>query len=132
MKRRMQWAALLLLLCSAVVLPQGGGKAEPLRIEFKRGTYTTTVNGRVRDDQEMEFTFAAKKGQRLSIKLTSVPTKATVFDLTAPDDADLGLEYDANWSFNKVLPVSGDYLITVARPTTDKGKASFKLTVTIR
>ena len=128
----MHWAALLILLCSAVVLPQGGGKAEPLRIEFKRGTYTTTVNGRVRDDQEMEFTFAARKGQNLSIKLTSVPTKATVFDLKAPDDADLGLEYDANWSFNKVLPVSGDYLITVARPTTDKGKASFKLTVTIR
>ena len=68
----------------------------------------------------------------MSIKLTSVPNKATVFDLKAPGDADLGLEYDANWSFNKVLPVTGDYLIIVARPTSERGKASFKLVITIR
>ena len=125
-------AAAVILFSASLSLAQGGGKAEPSRIELKRGTYTTTVNGQVKDAQELEYTLAAKKGQRLSIKLTSVPTKATVFDLKAPGDADLGLEYDANWSFNKVLPVTGDYLIIVARPTSEKGKASFKLVITIR
>lgn len=132
MIRGIKWATVLTLFSASLCLGQGGGKAEPSRIEFKRGTYSTTVTGQVKDEQEVEYTVAAKKGQRLSIKLTSVPTKATVFDLKAPGDADLGLEYDANWSFNRVLPVTGEYLIIVARPTSDKGKASFKLVVTIR
>ena len=132
MIRRVQWSAVVLLFSTSLTMAQGGGKAEPRRIEFKRATITTTVGGQIKDDQQMEYVLAAKKGQRLSIKLTSVPTKATVFDLKAPGDADLGLEYDANWSFNKVLPVTGDYLIIVARPTSEKGQASFKLLITIR
>ena len=132
MMRGLHWGAAVIAFSASLSMAQGGGKAEPSRIEFKRGTYTTTVSGQVKDDQEVEYTLAAKKGQRLSIKLTSVPNKATVFDLKAPGDADLGLEYDANWSFNKVLPVTGDYLIIVARPTSEKGKASFKLVITIR
>jgi hypothetical protein len=132
MIRRIQCTAAVLLFAASLTLAQGGGKAEPRRIEFKRATNSTTVGGQVKDDQEMEYVLAAKKGQRLSIKLTSVPAKATVFDLKAPGDADLGLEYDANWSFNKVLPVTGDYLIIVARPTSEKGQASFKLLITVR
>ena len=132
MIRGIQWTSVLLLFSASLCLAQGGGKAEPNRIEFKRGTYTTTVTGQVNDDQEVEYSVAARKGQRLSIKLKSVPIKATVFELKAPGDADLGLEYDANWSFNKILPMTGDYLIIVARPTTEKGKASFKLVITIK
>ena len=132
MIRGIQCASVVLMFSTSLCMAQGGGKAEPNRIEFKRGTYTTTLTGQVKDHQEVEYSVAARKGQRLSIKLTSVPTKATVFDLKAPGDADLGLEYDANWSFNKILPVTGDYLIIVARPTSDKGKASFKLVITIK
>jgi hypothetical protein len=132
MKGRLLWIVVVLMLLASTVFAQGGGKAEPTRVEFKRGAQQTTVSGRVTNDQEVEYVLAAKKGQRLSIKLSSVPTKATVFDLKAPGDADLGLEYDANWSFNKVLPVSGDYLIIVARPTSEKGEASFKLVIAIK
>jgi len=117
---------------SLVALAQGGGKAEPLRIEFKPGSSSSAITDSIKNDQQAEYVLAAKKGQRLVIKLTSVPRRATVFDLTAPDNADLGLEYDANYTFNKILPVSGDYLIVVVRPTPSQGKATYKLSITIR
>ena len=122
----------LILLTVTHSLAQGGGKAEPRRIEFACGTNTTTINDKIKDDQEAEYVLAAKKGQRLTIKLTSAPQRSSVFDLKAPENADLGLEYDANYAFDKVLPVSGDYFIIVVRPTSAKGVSSFRLVITIR
>jgi hypothetical protein len=117
---------------AGVALSQGGGKAEPKRIEFKRGTTTTTVVDKIKNDEEAEYVIAARKGQRLTIRLTSTPYRSAVFDIKAPGDADLGLEYDANYSFNKILPATGDYFITVDRPTTSKGSANYKIVITVR
>jgi hypothetical protein len=126
------FAIVALLVFSAAAQAQGGGKAEPLRIEFKPGTTTTTISDTVWDQVEAEYVFTAKKGQHLTIKLASVPRRSAVFDLKAPGDADLGLLYDANYNYSGVLPVSGDYLIIVVRPTSARGKSSYKFTVTIR
>ena len=123
---------LAIVISASHTCAQGGGKAEPQRIEFKRGTTSTTINDKIKNGEEAEYVLAAKKGQRLTIKLTSVPYRSSVFDLNAPDDADLGLEYDANYDFNKILPVTGDYLITVVRPTSSPGRSSYKLVITIR
>ncbi len=117
--------------CSAA-MAQRGGKAEPNRIEFKRGTTSTIVNGMVRGDEEAEYVLAAKKGQRLIIKLTSVPVKSSVFQLLGPDNDTLGLEYDANYSYSGVLPKTGDYFISVRRPTESKGSSRYKLAITVR
>jgi hypothetical protein len=67
----------------------------------------------VRGSEEAEYVLAAKKGQRLIIKLTSVPAKSFCFDLKGPDQADMGLEYDCNWDYSKPLPATGDYSISV-------------------
>jgi len=122
----------LILIAALEVVAQGGGKAEPQRIEFKHGATTATVVDKIKNDEEAEYVIAARKGQRLTIKLTSTPNRSVVFDLKAPGDADLGLEYDANYSFNKILPATGDYLIIVDRPTTSKGTANYKMVITIR
>jgi hypothetical protein len=122
----------VVLMSARVALSQGGGKAEPKRIEFKRGTTTTTVVDKIKNDEEAEYVIAARKGQRLTIRLTSTPYRSAVFDIKAPGDADLGLEYDANYTFNKILPATGDYFITVDRPTTSKGTANYKMVITIR
>ncbi len=111
---------------------QHGGKAEPMRIEFKRGTTSTTINGTVRGSEEAEYVLAAKKGQRLIIKLTSVPVKSSVFQLLGEDNDTLGLEYDANFDYSGVLPKTGDYFINVKRPTAAKGTSRYRLTVTVR
>src|SRR5262245_49530893 len=126
-------ALFLLLACAATpALAQGGGKAEPLRIEFKRGTTSTTVSGSVRNSEEYEYVLAAKKGQRLTIKITSTPLKTSVFQLLGENNDTLGLEHDANFDASVVLPQDGDYFINVSRPTTTRGTSRFKLTISIK
>ena len=123
----------IFLLCAAApAFAQHGGKAEPGRIEFKRGTTSTTVSDVIRGDEEAEFVLAAKQGQRLTIKITSVPVKSSVFQLLGEDNDTLGLEHDANFDISIVLPKTGDYFINVKRPTSAKGTSRFKLTVTIK
>ena len=123
---------LFLVWTAPPVWAQNGGKAEPLRIEFKRGTNSTTVSGSVRNSEEYEYVLAAKKGQRLTIRITSTPVKSSVFQILGEDNDTLGLEYDANFNFSGVLPKSGDYFINVRRPTEAKGTSRFKLTVTVK
>jgi hypothetical protein len=128
------WLSALLLLWrpARLAAAQGGGKAEPLRIEFKRGTNSTTINGKVRGTEEAEYVFVARKGQKLTIKLTSVPRRSSVFDLKAPDNADLGLEYDANYDYAGTLPQTGDYFLTVVRPTSSAGTSTYRMIITVR
>ena len=125
-------STMVLLGCSTAALAQHGGKAEPGRIEFKRGTTSTTVSDVVRGDEEAEYVLAAKKGQRLTIKITSVPVKSSVFQLLGEDNDTLGLEHDANFDISIVLPKTGDYFINVKRPTEARGTSRYKLTITVR
>ena len=114
------------------VRAQRGGKAEPNRIEFKRGTTSTTISDVVHNAEEAEYVLSARQGQRLIIKLTNVPAKSSCFDLKGPDGVDVGLEYDCNWNYSKVLPATGEYFLVVSRPSTTKGASRYKLTVTIK
>lgn len=123
---------LVLLTCAAPAFAQNGGKAEPNKIEFKRGASSTTISGVVHGSEEAEYTLAARQGQRLSIKLTSMPVKSSVFQLLGPDNDTLGLEFDANYDYSGVLPKTGDYFISVKRPTSAKGTSRYKLTVTVK
>lgn len=121
------------LLCAAApAFAQHGGKAEPLRIEFRRGTTSTTVSESVRNDEQYEYVLAAKKGQRLTIKINSTPVKSAVFQLLGEDQDTLGLEHDANFDVSLVLPKDGDYFINVSRPTSAKGRSRFTLTISIK
>jgi hypothetical protein len=123
----------VVLFCAAqAATAQNGGKAEPMRIEFKRGTMSTTISDRVRGSEEAEYVLAAKKGQRLTIKITSAPVKSSVFQLLGEDQDTLGLEHDANFDVSIVLPKDGDYFINVSRPTSAKGSSRYRITITIR
>lgn len=132
LKTNLILALLLIPIACSAAIAQRGGKAEPNRIEFKRGTHSTTINDRVRGDEQAEYVLSAGKGQRLIIKLTSVPAKSSVFQLLGDDNDPLGLEYDANFNYSGVLPKTGDYFITVRRPTEAKGASRYRLTVTVR
>jgi hypothetical protein len=120
------------LLAANQTRAQRGGKAEPNRIEFKRGTTSATVSGIVRNDEQAEYVLSARQGQRLIIKLTNVPGKSSCFDLQGPDGVDVGLEYDCNWNYSKLLPATGDYFINVSRPSQARGRSRYRLTVTVK
>lgn len=123
---------LFTLLASSGAVAQGGGKAEPNRIEFKRGTSSTTISGTVRGDEQAEYVLGAKKGQRLTITITSVPARTSGFDLHGPEDVDLGLEFDTNMSFSRRLPKTGDYLITVVKLSDAVRSSKYEMTVRVR
>jgi hypothetical protein len=122
----------VLFLAGTQATAQNGGKAEPTRIEFKRGMRSTTISDSVRGSEEAEYVLSAKKGQRLIIKITSTPVKSSVFQLLGEDQDTLGLEHDANFSVSIVLPKDGDYFINVSRPTERKGTSRYRMTITIR
>jgi hypothetical protein len=108
-------------------------KAEPLRIEFKRGAYSATISESVRGDIEVDYVLGAKEGQRLTIKLTSVPDKSSAFEFFGEDDT--GHPHDTQFGYSGVLPMTGDYFITVKRPAGvagRKGTFRYRLTVTVR
>ena len=121
-----------LMYLAAPAVAQHGGKAEPLRIEFKRGATSTTVSGSVRNDEQYEYVLGAKKGQRLTIKINSTPVKSSVFQLLGEDQDTLGLEHDANFDVSIMLPKDGDYYINVSRPTSARGSSRFTLAITIK
>ena len=122
----------VVLAIGPAAVAQNGGKAEPMRIEFKRGMTSTTISDRVRGSEEAEYVLAAKKGQRLKIVLTSVPAKSSVFQILGEDNDTLGLEHDAAFNFIGALPKTGDYFITVRRPTSAKGTSRYRITITIK
>jgi hypothetical protein len=122
----------LLLALSVSTTAQRGGKAEPNRIELKRGTSSTTISDVVHNDEHAEYVLSARQGQRLTIKLTNVPAKSSCFDLQGPDGSDVGLEYDCNWNYSRVLQATGDFFITVARPSQARGRSRYRLTVTVK
>ena len=119
------------LIIPFVAMAQRGGKAEPLRIEFKRGATSTTINGAVRGSEEAEYVLAAKKGQRVIMRLRSVPARSAVFQILDPDNDKLSLA-QGNYDLLGTLPKSGDYLITVSQPKQSKGTSRYKMIVTIR
>ena len=130
--RLLIWITLLAtLIIPFVAMAQHGGKAEPLRIEFKRGATSTTINGAVRGSEEAEYVLAAKKGQRVIMRLRSVPARSAVFQILDPDNDKLSLA-QGNYDLLGTLPKGGDYLITVSRPKQSKGTSRYKMIVTIR
>jgi hypothetical protein len=86
----------------------------------------------VRGDEEAEYVLSAKKGQRLTIRITSTPVKSSVFKLLGEDQDTLGLEHDANFDVSIVLPKYGDYFINVKRPTERKGTSRYRMTITVK
>src|SRR5260370_41501432 len=75
---------LVTLLASTAAIAQRGGKAEPNRIEFKRGTHSTAISGTVRGDEQAEDVLVARKGRRLMLTLRSETVKASFFQLLGP------------------------------------------------
>lgn len=122
----------LLLLCAVTpVFAQGGGKAEPLRIEFKRGAKSATVKGRVRNDEQAEYIFAARKGQRIVISLSTTPTQSACFSLLGGDGEDLKFMHRCD-ALSDVAPETRDYLIYVTKRNKNTDSSSYSLTLRIK
>jgi hypothetical protein len=108
-----------------VVIAQGG-KAEPLRVQFKPGSTSATLRGNVRGDEQFEYAVAARAGQWMFIEVTSAPSDSAIFLVKDP----AGEEGVFHYYWSGVLTQSGDYLIHVSK-TSGFRISKFTLNITV-
>lgn len=134
MKMKLTILVGILLLCTANIFAQGGGKAEPKRIKFTKGKSSAALTGTLSNNQEMEYVFGAKAGQKITLKVTSVPKGGFFsFSVDGASGIELETEYDSydDYSFN--APQTGDYIVIIRKNPTEKfPKAKFTLVLTIK
>ena len=113
-------------------LAQHGGKAEPSRISFQKGATSATVSRYLKHGEQMEYVFAATKGQKVSLKIVSTP-KGKFHYFTIKSDFGFVSDYDINFDWTFDAPETGDYFVTVTlRPTDKVRQGRFRLTLTIK
>lgn len=120
---------LLLFLAASEARAQGGGKAEPNRIEFKRGTTSAAIRGSLRGDEQAEYIYPVREGQRVKILVSSYPRKSCLIELHGPNGEDLAF---SEYAYDHTARATGDYFLIVLRPTESRGRSRYRLTVTVK
>jgi hypothetical protein len=116
--------------CGAITaFAQGGGKAEPNRIEFTKGKSSATLTGSLSRDQEMEYVFGAVKGQTVTI----TNSRTSLFDFRVfSQEFNFETEFDSSPKLSFVVPETGDYMFFVRKKATQPRTARFSLTLSIK
>lgn len=101
------------------------------KVRFARGSSSTTISGAVIRGDRDRYYVGAKKGQTMSVRITSLEDNA-VFQIFLPGEQEAlsgaGEEDDAmKWSGE--LPEDAEYVIVVGGT---RGNATYKLTVSIK
>lgn len=115
---------------SVALFAQNGGKAESMRIKFAKGRSGVTLTGSLSTDQEMEYVFAASKGQTVTI----TNSKTSLFDFRVfREEADFETEFDSSPTLTFEIPETGDYQFFVRKKRVKTPKtARFSLTLAIK
>ena len=119
---------------TANIFAQSGGKAEPNRIKFAKAKSSAIVSGTLSNNQQMEYVFSAKAGQKITLKVTSLP-KGNLFSFSVDgaDGIELETEYDSYADYTFTASETGDYLVFVKKEPTEKvPKAKFTLVLTAK
>lgn len=122
---------LALVLCSGLAAyAQRGGKAEPKLIEFARGRTSAVLSATLGRDEEMEYVFMAKKGQKVTVH----NSKTGLFDVRIfSDETSLETEFDSSPTFSVSVPEDGPYMLFVRKKRVKTpARAKFSITLTIR
>jgi len=104
--------SLLCLFAVATATAQNGGKAEPNRIQFAAGASSKTLTGTLSNGHEMEYVFAATKGQTVSITNST----KSLFDFKVYNEEHFSEgDFDSSASYSFEVPETGDYLFFVRK-----------------
>lgn len=109
-----------------VQVETGETKPASRRLQFKRGTSESTVQGKVSIALPDTYLVGARTGQTMTIKLTA-PRKAVRFMLMSPSTRSLVADNARDWS--GVLEETGDYTIII---DSDDRNSTYTMTVSIK
>lgn len=111
------------------VFAQRGGKAEPGRILFAKGTSSKTLTGTLKNGEEMEYIFGAAKGQIVTIR----NARSSVFDFRVFSEENFPEgDFDSSPTYTFETPETGDYLLFVRKKVAGPRSSRFSLTLTIK
>jgi hypothetical protein len=110
---------------------QRGGKAEPLRISFRRGSDSASVSDRVRGDEEAEYLVGARAGQQMLITVQTQPPGSVVVTVTDPDGSQVELNRNGTDRWNAKLNGDGDYQLVVKKRKHDRVASKYTMKVRI-
>ena len=120
----------LILLCFPAFIFAQGGKAEPKRIEFQAGKTSAILTGRLSNGVEMEYVFAAAKGQKVIVR----NTQNSLFDFRVFNlKFDFETEFESSPDLTFEVPETGDYLLFIRKKMVAKPRnAQYVLTLSIK
>ena len=112
---------------------QHGGKAEPKRIQFKRGTSSASVTDSVRGGEEAEYVVEARSGQTIYLEVDAVPKNSVVVSRVAqPGGGAIPFEKQGPGRWTAKLSEDSDYMIAITKEKPHRTKSRYKLIVRIR
>ena len=102
------------------------------RVEFARGTTSSTIKGTIKGDSSVDYKIGARAGQTLNVRLQS-SNSSNYFNVIVPGaDSAMFVGSMSGNSFTGTLPSSGDYTVRVylMRNAARRGEsANYTLTV---
>lgn len=109
-----------------------GGKAEPKEIKFQKGTSSATIKDSIKGDQEAEYSFNARKGQLVSITISSTSTNNIVPVAKDPEFQDIKMDFDGKNKYSFELSQSGDIFLSFQGVKKSVKKTDFSFTISIK
>jgi hypothetical protein len=101
------------------------------KVRFARGTSSATIRGAVVRGDRDRYYLGAKRGQTMTVKITSIETNAVFQIYFAGEQESLqgaGDDDDAT-SWSGELPADNEYVIVVGGT---RGNATYRLTISIK
>lgn len=121
--------AVFLIFGTYQISAQHGGKAEPDRIHFAKGKSSKTLTGTLKNGQEMEYVFAANKGQIVTVKNPGW----RIFDFRVFSEENFSEgDFDSSPSYSFEVPETGDYMFFVRKKVAGPRSARFSIAFSIK
>lgn len=101
----------------AVLAATTDNAAKTVNVQFKRGASSANYYGKVNGYKYHDYTFRARKGQKLKVGLSGGNVEPYLFHSKLSDSVNVGKnspEVDANGAY--VLPYDGTYTLRINQP----------------
>ena len=109
------------------IVDMSSGETKPAqrRVQFKRGTSSTTLQGTVTRALSETYLVGARAGQVMTVKLTGA-NKSLSFLVSSPTTTSLIADNTRDWT--GMLPETGDYVIIVQADA----RATYSITISVK
>ena len=104
-------------------------QGKPVPVQFEKGRTTAVLKGLADNTNGVTYVFAAKKGQTMTVHLTS-STRLAVFSVTEPGGPLEGALEVTDWT--GALPSTGTYLLAVWNKRRRGRAVPYVLELTVR